>query len=66
MRERRSRHLPLTPGAKVVGALTDRNIKLMFRPDFDSYEERERAPIRYGDPGAGPYRRLGDAGESAR
>ena len=41
MREHRFRHLPVMSGGEIVGALTDRDIKLVLGPDFGSPNERE-------------------------
>jgi acetoin utilization protein AcuB len=41
MREHRFRHLPVTSGGRLVGVLTDRDIKLVLGPDFGSPDERE-------------------------
>jgi acetoin utilization protein AcuB len=39
MREHDFRHLPVTSGGKLVGVLTDRDIKLILGPDFGSPNE---------------------------
>lgn len=41
MRQRHIRHLPVTDGQKLVGVLTDRDIKLYLGPDFDYPNEQE-------------------------
>lgn len=41
MRERKIRHLPVTEGKKLVGILTDRDIKLFLGPDFDYPDQKD-------------------------
>ena len=41
MREHDFRHLPVTSGGKLVGVLTDRDIKLILGPDFGSPNESD-------------------------
>jgi acetoin utilization protein AcuB len=41
MREHDFRHLPVTSGGKLVGVLTDRDIKLILGPDFGSPRESD-------------------------
>jgi len=41
MREHVFRHLPVTSDGRLVGILTDRDIKLVLGPDFGSPNERE-------------------------
>jgi acetoin utilization protein AcuB len=41
MREHRIRHLPVTEGGKLVGLVSDRDIKLMLGPDFAYPGEKE-------------------------
>jgi len=43
LRERHIRHLPVTAQGRLVGILTDRDIKLALGPDLDSPPERELA-----------------------
>jgi acetoin utilization protein AcuB len=43
LRERHIRHLPVTAHGRLVGILTDRDIKLALGPDLDSPPERELA-----------------------
>jgi len=41
MREHRFRHLPVTSEKKIIGVLTDRDIKLILGPDFNYPSEDE-------------------------
>jgi len=41
MRDGGFRHLPVTSGARIVGMLSDRDIKLVLGPDFGSSKESE-------------------------
>lgn len=41
MREHHFRHLPVTSGGAIAGVLTDRDMKLIFGPDFGSPNERD-------------------------
>jgi CBS domain-containing protein len=41
MREHDFRHLPVTSGGKLVGVLSDRDIKLILGPDFGSPRESD-------------------------
>jgi len=41
MRHEGFRHLPVTCAGRIVGILTDRDIKLVLGPDFGSPDERE-------------------------
>jgi CBS domain-containing protein len=41
MREHDFRHLPVTSGGKLVGVLSDRDIKLILGPDFGSPNESD-------------------------
>lgn len=43
MRKHHIRHLPVTEGGKLVGVITDRDIKLVLGPDFDYPRESELA-----------------------
>ena len=45
MRLRKIRHLPVTEGQKLVGVLTDRDIKLYLGPDFD-YPSQTEATVK--------------------
>ena len=45
MRQRQIRHLPVTDGQKLVGVLTDRDIKLYLGPDFD-YPSQKDATVK--------------------
>lgn len=42
MQQHRVRHLPVTEEEKLIGVVTDRDIKLMLGPDFDYPDENER------------------------
>jgi acetoin utilization protein AcuB len=41
MREGQFRHLPVTSGGKIVGIVSDRDIKLLLGPDIDSTNKQE-------------------------
>ena len=45
MRQRHIRHLPVTDGQKLIGVLTDRDIKLYLGPDFD-YPNQQEALVK--------------------
>ena len=45
MRVHKIRHLPVTQGQKLVGVLTDRDIKLFLGPDFD-YPDKKDVTVR--------------------
>ena len=45
MRQRHIRHLPVTDDQKLVGVLTDRDIKLYLGPDFD-YPNQQEALVK--------------------
>ena len=41
MRDGHFRHLPATRGGKMVGVVTDRDVKLLLGPDFGNPDEQE-------------------------
>lgn len=45
MREHRFRHLPVTSGSKIVGVLSDRDIKLILGPEF-GYPKEDELKVR--------------------